>query len=44
MTERSTATDVVGTEPFSLRPIMVSAFAPALMFGVAEGRFCRWSH
>ncbi len=29
--------DAVPAEPFSLRPIMVSAFAPALMFGIAEG-------
>ena len=39
MTERAAATNTVEAEPFSLRPIMVSAFAPALMFGVAEGSF-----
>ena len=39
MTDSSALAGPVGTEPFSLRPIMVSAFAPALMFGIAEGSF-----
>lgn len=29
--------DVANDQSFSLRPIMISAFAPAMMFGVAEG-------
>lgn len=39
MTESSATASSVDTTPFSLRPILISAFAPALMFGVAEGSF-----
>jgi len=33
------APDSSAAAPFSLRPILIPAFAPALMFGVAEGAF-----
>src|SRR4051812_30190299 len=36
MTERVGAEQLLATE-FSLRPILVPAFAPAVLFGIAEG-------
>lgn len=39
MTDGSTVTTADLAKPFSLRPIMIPAFGPALMFGVAEGSF-----
>ncbi|HEX2904925.1 MAG TPA: MFS transporter [Jatrophihabitans sp.] len=37
MTDGAAMASPVEATPFSLRPIMIPAFAPALMFGVAEG-------
>lgn len=39
MTDSAITANSVESEPFSLRPIMVSAFGPAVMFGIAEGSF-----
>jgi MFS family permease len=36
MAEQSTTADPAA-EPFSFRPILIPAFAPAVMFGIAEG-------
>lgn len=37
MTDGAAPVSSAGATPFSLRPILIPAFAPALMFGVAEG-------